>query len=929
MKRALFLLSIIAVALLARAEEMPAGYYDAVQGTKDSVLKTTLHNIIQGDTVIRYAYGPNQYHSTSKAGEWQKGDLKAYGTWWGFATTDVQSDGSIWDMYSNNKRYLPIKGGSAAGMDIEHCFPKSWWGGDDNDAYKDLYHLNPSDHSANGQKNNYPPGYCTRGDKFDNGSFRVDSKSACQYGNFFCWEPCDEYKGDFARAYFYIATAYEDYTWVETATTTYNAMTNTDYHEFTPWLQEVLLQWHRNDPVSEKEIERLNAVSSIQHNRNPYIEYPELVEYIWGNKQGEAVNLSDLIRTTSEDYDVPVDAVNPQTFAATDITTTGFTANWKNQGERDYTLDVFQLIKSGHNDTILNMPGLCKDSIDAHSNVTWQLQGGGSATYSGVTEGTYALMLSTTQKIYQIDITGLNIPASTRIVVKAALSKYQDDEGVLTIQADGELIESIPVSLDEKWYSIDLPQGTQEVIVSQQKLGKRISVGQIFIVSGDEKTSHVSLEGYPKNVGNGDSYAVNTPLAEGDSLYYTITPAGLRASNTTLVVGNGESPAEQLTFEVEETETGLIITPSNEDETYLWQIVGEDAIAGMEYLTGNTDMTVEEYWQAYIDMGWFNPELDLNHGTLELIYAEMEAMEAGDYTFIVAGCNTDGVRTSDFYQQPITITEGQLHKDVVFEITVTDIKQTEATISVVPSRDVPYYYDYVEAAALDEYETEEAFAIAYVAFLKQQYGQNLSEKLVTGPDSYTFTAEDMLAAGGDYYAFALAIDMQDTTYMPTVKLVPFSTPTNPYIENFTFEFNYNEETNKVTVIPSIETEPYIWCLFADWEISQKYSGSTEMAWQQNAPIAANLGYSSKGESVVNLNYEIWDDGIYYLCVAGYDHGQTSEITDYEMEIINGHMVTAIEQTYQQRSAVKYIQDGNLLIQRGENLYNAQGQIVRE
>ena len=59
-----------------------------------------------------------------------------------------------------------------------------------------------------------------------------------------------------------------------------------------------LLDWHRQDPVSQKEIDRNQAIyDSIQHNRNPFIDYPELVEYIWGNRVGQAVNLSSMTPT--------------------------------------------------------------------------------------------------------------------------------------------------------------------------------------------------------------------------------------------------------------------------------------------------------------------------------------------------------------------------------------------------------------------------------------------------------------------------------------------------------------------------------------------------------------------------------------------------------------------------------------------------------
>ena len=50
-----------------------------------------------------------------------------------------------------------------------------------------------------------------------------------------------------------------------------------------PWALEIMLQWHIDDPVSEKEIERNNAVYEIQGNRNPFIDFPDLVEKIFGS----------------------------------------------------------------------------------------------------------------------------------------------------------------------------------------------------------------------------------------------------------------------------------------------------------------------------------------------------------------------------------------------------------------------------------------------------------------------------------------------------------------------------------------------------------------------------------------------------------------------------------------------------------------------
>lgn len=102
------------------------------------------------------------------------------------------------------------------------------------------------------------------------------------------FEPADEYKGDFARAIFYMATVYDDLTWVYD----YMFVSNT-YPSLVPWAVNMLLQWSRQDPVSQKEIDRNNAVEQYQGNRNPFIDFPQLAEYIWGTRMAETFRISD------------------------------------------------------------------------------------------------------------------------------------------------------------------------------------------------------------------------------------------------------------------------------------------------------------------------------------------------------------------------------------------------------------------------------------------------------------------------------------------------------------------------------------------------------------------------------------------------------------------------------------------------------------
>ena len=94
------------------------------------------------------------------------------------------------------------------------------------------------------------------------------------------FEPLDEYKGDFARTYFYMSTRYytEDGSW--------NTTDMTIKSQLKPWALQMMLHWCSIDPVSTKETNRNNAMYGIQHNRNPFIDHSEYAYQIWGNPVG-------------------------------------------------------------------------------------------------------------------------------------------------------------------------------------------------------------------------------------------------------------------------------------------------------------------------------------------------------------------------------------------------------------------------------------------------------------------------------------------------------------------------------------------------------------------------------------------------------------------------------------------------------------------
>jgi len=252
---------------------IPTGYYNSLEGKKGAALKTELHNIICQDTTHYLGYGSG------------KGN-----TWEGFYYTDRDlSNNSVIDMYSANIRFYPDPnpGFTAFGstIEIEHSVPKSWWGCDithPDCPAKDLNHLYPADGSTNMSKNDNPLGVVSGTATTDNGVSKIGPAVYDGYtGNVF--EPANQFKGDFARSYFYMATAYEHYARKWDTSKPENMMQNNTYPVFKLWAQTLLLQWHRQDVVSLKETTRNDVVYGIQKNRNPFIDHPELIEYIWGN----------------------------------------------------------------------------------------------------------------------------------------------------------------------------------------------------------------------------------------------------------------------------------------------------------------------------------------------------------------------------------------------------------------------------------------------------------------------------------------------------------------------------------------------------------------------------------------------------------------------------------------------------------------------
>ncbi|NVO08615.1 MAG: endonuclease [Bacteroidales bacterium] len=258
---------------IASFSQIPNGYYTAADGKTGATLKTALYNIIKGHTDLGYDGLYNIY-----------------------TTSDNLPSGKVWDMYSikadgTANYFFSHTSGDRCGSystegdcyNREHTFCDSWLG-KASPQRSDAHHIVPTDGYVNNRRSSYPHGKVgTVSWTSSNGSKLGNSDPATGYSGI-VFEPIDEFKGDFARMYFYVVTRYENLVagWASNGSAG-ELLDGTSFPAFKSWFKTLMLQWNQQDPVSQKEIDRNNAIYALQHNRNPYIDHPEYAEAVWGS----------------------------------------------------------------------------------------------------------------------------------------------------------------------------------------------------------------------------------------------------------------------------------------------------------------------------------------------------------------------------------------------------------------------------------------------------------------------------------------------------------------------------------------------------------------------------------------------------------------------------------------------------------------------
>jgi hypothetical protein len=239
----------------------PVGYYDSLEGKSGAVLKQAIQDIIANPAVV-HAHNYGDIETIIKKAD--QNPLNSNQVWLMYteiprSKLDIQETGINTGKWNREHIYPQSRGGFADGTVSIPDGINVWATTDANDilaGHADAHHIRAEDGPENS----------SRGNK-DYGEYMGPT------GNEGSW------RGDVARAVFYMAVRYNALSVVNgnPANTTVGQLGDLS----------LLLQWNQTDPKDDFEMNRNNYIYTWQVNRNPFIDYPNLADYIWGVNAGQ------------------------------------------------------------------------------------------------------------------------------------------------------------------------------------------------------------------------------------------------------------------------------------------------------------------------------------------------------------------------------------------------------------------------------------------------------------------------------------------------------------------------------------------------------------------------------------------------------------------------------------------------------------------
>ncbi|KQC33532.1 hypothetical protein AAU57_09545 [Nonlabens sp. YIK11] len=274
------LLSTLFLSVVLGAAQPPDGYYSSAQGLTGYELKTELKEIITngfngqsyGDLIDLYQTSDNDdYYDDNQS----------------FTILDIYSenpDGPDPYVYSFNDNCGNVSANEGGCYNREHLYPQGFFNQEDI-MRNDAHHVVPTDGQVNGRRSNFPFGEVNNPTFTSRNGSKVGPSATPGFTQT-VFEPIDEFKGDIARSLLYFATRYED-NWDDSSWDDKDANVSdprggpNKNQWYEQWFIDLLVQWHNEDPVNQREQDRNNDVFEYQNNRNPFIDNPEWVNQIW------------------------------------------------------------------------------------------------------------------------------------------------------------------------------------------------------------------------------------------------------------------------------------------------------------------------------------------------------------------------------------------------------------------------------------------------------------------------------------------------------------------------------------------------------------------------------------------------------------------------------------------------------------------------
>ena len=391
--------------------DIPTNYYSSANNTSSTsdALRIALYSIINSHTVIGYSSLPEQvYAAATSPSDFNNGASK-----------------TLEDIYSSQP-YTSTDGKASAtqcgtGWNKEHSFPKSWFG-DASPMMSDAFHIYPTDIRMNSARSNYP--YGDLPDKPKNCDIGYGKGGSASYTSdgigTTIFDPGDAgYKGDLARTYFYMLTCYRDKNLAQTAEAQVMVAYTNNVAEFTPYSVSLLMKWHREDPVSSKERIRNDAIHVHQGNRNPFIDYPCLAEYMWGDSTTKSVNFSKLVSSYDASFTgqgCPCELTTDPKLTSPNTSTLSFTAIPSGTNTQTITvkgINLTQTINLGLSGTNAALFGLSATSATSAEGLAGKSI---TITYSPTAEGSHTATLTISSSEFTSVILTLNGTCSNTIV---------------------------------------------------------------------------------------------------------------------------------------------------------------------------------------------------------------------------------------------------------------------------------------------------------------------------------------------------------------------------------------------------------------------------------------------------------------------------------------------------------------------------------